>query len=357
MFHFVWLLIKEISKQLISMKTRLKKSIRYSYAILLSMLVLYTGHAQNSITPQALPSSPDAASLGKYGKFPVNLSSGLVNVGIPLYELNTRKLSLSMSLSYHASGIKVADKAGSVGLGWSLNVGGVITRAVRGQPDEKFSSGFLNNTVPDASELTPDDWQFVEDIVWGDIDTQQDVFFYNFPGRSGKFTFDKQKNPITIPSEPLKITFDPDTIQIIDEQGIIYKFGAKETSQVVGDEPYVSSWYLSQIISADGSEKIDFFYGTSSAISNFAMMDMETIGGPDQQHTFPPQRTQYVTVQTLKLKEINFPNGKVLLDHSARTDWDSGEKLDKVRILRFDHNASSYTLLRSIDFIYDYFIS
>ncbi|MEJ0034332.1 MAG: hypothetical protein WDO15_30130 [Bacteroidota bacterium] len=75
-----------------------------------------------------VPPSPNAASLGKYGDIPVGYHTGVPNISIPLYELKEGDVNLPVSLSYHASGVRVAEVASWVGLGWSLNAGGVITR-------------------------------------------------------------------------------------------------------------------------------------------------------------------------------------------------------------------------------------
>ncbi|MEM1322248.1 MAG: RHS repeat-associated core domain-containing protein [Bacteroidota bacterium] len=83
-----------------------------------------------------IPAAPTAQELGKYGEVPVNLYNGLTQVSIPLMELDALHLSMPVSLSYHASGLKVDQLASWVGMGWSLNAGGVITREIRDQPDD-----------------------------------------------------------------------------------------------------------------------------------------------------------------------------------------------------------------------------
>ncbi len=89
-----------------------------------------------------LPKTPQASALSRYGEIPVNLSTGVPNISIPLYNIKAGNYTLPISISYHASGIKTDDVATCVGLGWVLNAGGAITRTVRGLPDLK--SGDMN---------------------------------------------------------------------------------------------------------------------------------------------------------------------------------------------------------------------
>ncbi len=95
-------------------------------------------------TPKLVPPSPDAAALGKYGAIPVDKSTGIPQISIPLYEIKTPRFTLPISLSYHASGIKVDEIASWVGIGWALNAGGVITRSIVGSPDEWGGRAFCN---------------------------------------------------------------------------------------------------------------------------------------------------------------------------------------------------------------------
>jgi hypothetical protein len=82
-----------------------------------------------------IPPSPNAASLGQFGDIPVSYYSGIPEITIPIYTIKCGCITLPISLNYHASGIKVAQESGWVGLGWSLFAGGVITRTVCGYDD------------------------------------------------------------------------------------------------------------------------------------------------------------------------------------------------------------------------------
>src|SRR5258708_35764953 len=81
--------------------------------------------------------SPTAASLGKYGDIPVSYHTGIPQISVPIYTVQSGSLKLPISLSYHASGLKVHEPAGWVGAGWALNAGGAITRTVVGSPDDR----------------------------------------------------------------------------------------------------------------------------------------------------------------------------------------------------------------------------
>jgi hypothetical protein len=85
---------------------------------------------------------------------PVNEASGTPSIALPLYEIHSGEISVALSASYHASGVRVTDVASWLGLGWSLNAGGTITRVVRGNPDEK-TGGFRQNyaNVPQSTDI------------------------------------------------------------------------------------------------------------------------------------------------------------------------------------------------------------
>lgn len=90
---------------------------------------------------------PSVAAFIQYGTYPVDLSSGLPNISIPLYTISAGNLNLPLTLMYHAGGIKVDEEASWVGLGWSINYGGMISRKIHGLPDE----------MEDFSQMPTDD--------------------------------------------------------------------------------------------------------------------------------------------------------------------------------------------------------
>jgi hypothetical protein len=76
--------------------------------------------------------SPTASSLGKFIDMPVSYHTGTPDVSIPIYVVNEGPLQVPITLSYHASGLKVMEQASWVGAGWALKAAGVITRSTRG---------------------------------------------------------------------------------------------------------------------------------------------------------------------------------------------------------------------------------
>ncbi len=177
--------------------------------------------------PPVIPPSPDAAALGRYGSTPVGLHTGIPNISIPLHTIKTSRLEVPIAISYHAGGIKVSELASWIGLGWSLQAGGVITRSVVNQAD---NGGFWAYNTKSASEIDTVDYVYAQSLARGQADGESDYYFYNFNGRSGKFVYrqNDNQNPFLIPQEPIKITYDSSRFQIRDETGVVYKFGAIE---------------------------------------------------------------------------------------------------------------------------------
>jgi len=231
---------------------------------------------------RVIPPSPDAAELGKYGNVPISLFTGTPNVNIPLYELKGNHVSLPVSLSYNATGFKPQDMASWVGLGWSLNAGGVITRSVIGNPDNASNYFFTNNTyaTPPPVDNLYANYDYMDSMQRAAKETQPDMYYFNFAGYSGKFFMGTNQKVICKEKNNLKFTSQgvpndatgTSYFQIVDENGNTYRFDQVEISMMQQNDAisstapvtlnyvYPSSWYLSSITSADGVEVINFSY-------------------------------------------------------------------------------------------------
>lgn len=75
--------------------------------------------------------NPSVSSAVRYEEYPVDLSTGLPQVGVPIYSLPTRSndININMGLSYHPSTSVLADakRSGNCGTGWNLSGGGVVS--------------------------------------------------------------------------------------------------------------------------------------------------------------------------------------------------------------------------------------
>jgi YD repeat-containing protein len=230
-----------------------------------------------------VPPSPDAASLGKYGDVPVSLNTGTPNINIPLYSHKGQDLSLSISLDYNASGFKVSEVSSWVGLGWTLNTGGVITRYVHGLPDES-TQGYFNTynyykqniagTKCDDNDQSsvPCFWRIQADC--GVIDLEPDDYFFNFDGYSGKIIFNENQEAVLFPYQDLKVQA-PQTNSgfwvITTPDGTIYTFDEKEVTTFRYGGAYTSTWYLKTIQNANRTETINFTYAENdpSAVNSW----------------------------------------------------------------------------------------
>lgn len=262
-------------------ESRAKSILNRFLCLTILLLCLIDAKAQPAqIQPQkVIPPSPDAAALGKYGSTPVGLHTGIPNISIPIYTVKSGSLELPISISYHASRIKVSEIASWVGLGWTLNAGGAVSRSVVGKSDEH---GFFETTVQNASQITQEDFNFLLPFADGTADYESDLYFYNFNGRSGKFIYKQNDNAneFLIPKEPISISRDEFTFTITDEMGTIYFFQQAEETVIPGNpaQEITSSYYLTSITSADGKDVISLSYVADVGYTDYTLSYTEVIG-------------------------------------------------------------------------------
>lgn len=246
--------------------------------------------------------APNAAALGKYADYPVSYYTGVPDINIPLYDLKDGGINLPVSLSYHASGIRVSELATWVGLGWVLNAGGIITRTVMGAPDEgthKVASGTVGPRgyykdfglynlplVPyplsngQSSDPYNNFWTYTSPgLSGGFLDGEPDLYTFNFNGHVGKFVFDEYRHPQLLEDDNLKISvnysignFNSFTITTAD--GVKYVFGENNTFEVTSphssaSDPDIdswapSSWLLTTIINPNTKDTATLTYAAET---------------------------------------------------------------------------------------------
>jgi hypothetical protein len=253
--------------------------------LLLYLLVFIYGECLAQQAPPPITAAPTAAALGKYGEIPVSNYTGIPQISIPLYTLSGKSISLPISLSYHAGGIRTEENASWVGLGWSLNAGGVITRTVRGLADDDPHGGYSTATFPSGPLTYANYFDEVHAYL---RDSAPDLYFFNFNGYTGKFVLDPSDKPtpttiraFLIPKSDLEIVYDisqgafiaktPDGVKYTlseteTTQQTIYSVDAKNNPGAKKDTVAmaISSWFMSTIESPTSKDKIFFKYNSEN---------------------------------------------------------------------------------------------
>ena len=211
--------------------------------------------------PTVTPPMPEAAALSRYADVPISLYTGTPQIDIPLYNLKCGDLSLPVSLSYYASGIKVEDISTTVGVGWSLNTGGLVSRTIRGQQADDPSG--TNTNLPIPYNPTSTDFNNVVDMASGNVDTETDIFYYNFNGYSGSFSFKGTKvvfrkyddiKIVPILGGPLSV-LTGFTITVKDGTKYYFEYGASPAFAKGTTE-----WYLTKIVNVNATDSIRLEY-------------------------------------------------------------------------------------------------
>jgi hypothetical protein len=322
---------------------------------------LSTAQNEQTMLEKIIPASPTAAALAKYGDIPVNYYSGSPSISVPLFNISSGKLGLPVNLSYQFNGLRTEEIASWVGLGWSLNAGGAITRSVRGLPDE-FGNGYMHPISMTVQYMIdhPTEPLVIENLKnagKGLYDTEPDLFFYNFNGYSGKFYYSQETQKFhTLPKENLSVSYTGDGFFITTPDGNKYRFDVKELTSTTQScdgnlvspaTPITSSWFLSTVKNSNETEVITYEYSDGSY--SFDHLNTVTKYFLTQQHgnsfIMPPgfpdsYCTQNSGVLAKRLSRINFRNGYLTFTTSAadRCDLPGDKALQKIEL--FDNSGN-----------------
>ena len=229
----------------------------------------------NKLMPKPVPLAPNVAALGKYGDYEVDRFNGVPDISIPIFEVKSGSLSVPITLSYHASGVRPTDIASWVGMGWSLSAGGQVARNVQGKPDETYySSNALKTNPAVCGPAGTGTFYYLQYAATGVTDTEPDIFSYSFPGKNGKFIVPYGSTPLLFPYAPVVLNAPSGfpKFEITDEQGVLYRFGqngvgtvtaADLTTSTNGGNPSfsaITAWHLMDMIAPNSDDKISFSY-------------------------------------------------------------------------------------------------
>ena len=282
--------------------------------------------------PKTFPVAPSAYEFAKYGDIPVSNYTGVPNISIPIYTIETgpEDLQIPITLTYHSNGFKVNEESGWTGLGWTLNEGGNIIQIVNGYDD--FKTTHPNRTLPDIDAIIyhtsngnapvnywtnngcfvgqtstslyssrfgalqhaeggcPDEntnESLVPRGLFGiseKYDYEPDIFTFNFLGYSGKFVLDWDTDTFKCLTDPkikvVKSGIDHKEITITTPEGHIFVFNVKEEapqSEVIRD--------CSNCPSFDGQNGNEaFLFGAASRV--YKLTDIYTNKGNHVSYTY-----------------------------------------------------------------------
>lgn len=352
--------------------------------------------------PQVIPPTPNVASLAKFGNTPVGLYTGQPNVSIPIHTIQYPDFAYPIALAYNYNGLRPEEYPGWVGMGWTLQATGVITRQTRGIADERLYgyNGFhkkgldiVSFIINGMNTTSPMYQGLLNGIKDGYMDSEPDLFVLSAPGLSGKFFFDETqcnsqvmegnlviKEAVMIPFSRVRVKgyFDYNAkyntatgiikrFEITSEQGVKYVFDVIEKAAGIIEDidsgeasaDFGNAWYLSSITTPfNNSIQFQYHY---RVLDNPATVSEELLL-PDNFNDAPRYHTTSTTEAILD--RIVFRNGFIdfIEESNPRSDWNSmnwtysGRKateqpraLDKIRI------TVGEGMLKEIDFAYDYF--
>lgn len=314
------------------------------YNILTILILVYTSVFSQNEVNNIVPLSPNTAAFVRYGEVPVNNFTGTANISIPIYSIKTNEFNFPLELSYHTGGNKVEDIASWVGLGWSLGTIPMISRSVRGIPDEGtggFFYKFTGQPIEKVYRLNNDDVEkqrFLSALAEGVADSEPDIFYFNILGKNGKFVYSQEHDQfVTLEESQIKIIYENSFFKLITEEGYEYTFFEKENTYVNGGEA-TTAWYVTKIVSPNKNEEIVFDYDTE--VQTLKTMTPKTklifVGGipSDTSDLINGPITTITTVYANLLKKISFNGGSVEFTRNTveRLDLQGGYSLKSIKV-------------------------
>jgi hypothetical protein len=365
--------------------------------------------AQSPSSKIEIPSviSPQAYEFTKYGDIPVSKYTGVANIKIPIYNIKAAGLDLPIAISYHSNGLKVAEEASNIGLGWSLIAGGSIVQVVNnlddygsyGSPIPAFEHPSFFNIPGGVSDCQSkiinyesDDDGIEPTVLAGFKDSEPDIFKFNFLDYTGSFLYDGSIGQfVSLENKNLKIQSDyqfgvtqnthPSYFHITVPEGHTFHFALRTTTRIdfvnnsVAGNPSngspmelvgqaTSRLYELLLIQTNKGEKINFEYEETSVLKNYpSISQTSTWNSFDEFNDSGPLASQYFPQSQTKLNLVitsqkNSYIKKIKTDMATIEFVNLQDRIDlagamRLKTILIKDNFNS--VVKTFEFTHDYF--
>ena len=236
----------------------------------------------------------------RYGDVETSLYTGRVNVSVPFYSLKDPDFKLDIILSYNSDGFKPFKSSGWVGYNWYLQVGGCVTREVKGYADDACRLGNSAGNTSNTGSITVGMYHYlcnrghIANGNQNDIDCLPDIWRFNFFGYQGTFIINNDGKVKIVSGDYVEVDLsrtldesigisaesgqicpiqnnDSSQITIKTKDGYTYVFGGRlsalEYTYALANQdqginqipPTISSWHLSRVIAPNG-RTMNYYY-------------------------------------------------------------------------------------------------
>ncbi len=301
------------------------------------------------------PTSPQAQAFSRLGDYEANNSSGILDIGIPLFEIDFYGYKIPFNLRYEAQPLNPGHSYDVYGRGWALSGNACVSRTIHDRADEDLNRS--GKTFEIDQLYHENHTSIVFSSCASDLpiyNFQYDSFNITLPsGRNIPFYIKRASNNdleyVLLPSDQeVSISFNGSlqSFTVIDEDGVTYKFYETEQGHAsylgAGNEGKNISWLLTEII-IPGKGTITYQYGetlttgdhqvTELGLSITHLFALDMPGNQENAYTFNTSSQELCGTYTMKLltkiiygtSEVNFnytSNKKidsiVVKDHSSR---------------------------------------
>lgn len=221
--------------------------------------------------------------------------TGAGRVAIPVYTFTKGQITFPVTLVYAGNGVRTKDVEGTAGIGWNLLTGGMVSRTLRGLPDDCSADNssnarygwmnssdtaplYISNFQDNIGNCTYEtaDLNYISAHFPITMDSEPDIFNVNAPGLSCQLIYDR-----TLPGfrpvgyQDIKVSYTISgaritSFTITNDKGITYLFDVTESAslrtaatgtpkyfttryqQFQNGIDYYDAWYLSKITDANG---------------------------------------------------------------------------------------------------------